>query len=324
MEAGLIYGHMPHHLDHVAVWAHLKGIPLIATDESVAAQAEKFYPGLEVVFWDSFEAPEKLVSAYDTIYCCLPRPLFDEAFFIAQKLLRKTVRTIWLPHGNSDKGHLAPSMEGLQHDAEALAYGQKMVDFLKLKNVYDHLQVKQVGNFRLAYYQQHKLFYDRLVEERIPVKQKLFLYAPTWKDTENSSSLDGAWKPLIEKLPDGYALAIKPHPNADCPDIGEHPNVFLLKDFPPIYALLNRSAAYIGDMSSIGYDFLAFDRPMIFLNPNRRDPKLDPGLFLHRCGRTVAPEEYGKIYDLIEGQDELSAVRKEVYRYTFDVKQVDI
>lgn len=317
MEAGLIYGPLPHHLDHVAIFAHMINIPLIVTEETLAQQARTFYPGLEVIYWNYLEIPEKLVSNFDTIYCSMPRPLFEEPFFMAQKILKKTIRTIWLPHGNSDKGHLSPSMEGLQYDQAALVYGQKMIDFFKEKNVFDHLKISEIGNFRYRYYQKHRSFYDRLINELIPTDKKLILYAPTWKDAENSSSFDEAWPILIEKLPAKYALAIKPHPNLKCPSIPKRSNVFLINDFPPIYPLLNRTDIYIGDMSSIGYDFIVFDRPMYFLNPNSRDPIFDPGLFLHRCGQTINPEEYDKVYEFMDAQTHLSIVRKEVYDYTF-------
>jgi CDP-glycerol glycerophosphotransferase (TagB/SpsB family) len=216
-------------------------------------------------------------------------------------------------------------MEALEHDTTAWVYGQKMIDFLKEKKVFNHLDVTVLGNFRYAYYQKHRAFYDRLVSQAIPTTKKVILYAPTWKDAENSSSFDEAFPILTKNLPPEYALVIKPHPNFSVVEAPQPPGVFFLRDFPPIYPLLNRTVIYIGDMSSIGYDFLTFNRPMVFLNPNRRDPKNDPGLFLHRCGITVNPENYDKIYDLLDDQAQLSLVRKEVYEYTFgNVKQIDI
>ena len=53
-------------------------------------------------------------------------------------------------------------------------------------------------------------------------------------------------------------------------------------------------------MSSVGYDFLPFDKPMFFLNKQKRDPGLDRGLFLFRCGVEVLPEKFGELYSLID------------------------
>lgn len=317
MQAGLVYGPMSHHLDHVAVFAHMVNIPLIVTEKDLKEQAERYYPGINVIYWDYIEIAETLVSTFNTVFCSLPRLLFDEAFFFAQKLLKKRVRTIWLPHGNSDKGHTLRNMKALEHDTTALVYGKKMVDFLKRENVFHRLTTIGVGNFRYAYYQKHKSFYNKLVDTLIPTDKKLILYAPSWNDGENLSSFDKALPILIENLPSSYALAIKPHPNFVVSEIPQKDNVFFIKAFSPIYPLLNRTAVYIGDISSIGYDFLTFNRPMYFFNPERRDPKNDPALFLHRCGITLNPEEYEKVYTLFDDQAHLFSARKEVYNYTF-------
>jgi hypothetical protein len=75
-------------------------------------------------------------------------------------------------------------------------------------------------------------------------------------------------------------------------------------------------------MSSIGYDFLTFDRPLFFLNQNTRDALHDPGLYLFRTGIEIKREEYAKIYAIIDHffQFELrpfSQIRKDVYAYAF-------
>ena len=75
-------------------------------------------------------------------------------------------------------------------------------------------------------------------------------------------------------------------------------------------------------MSSIGYDFLPFNKPMFFLNKQRRDPRTDRGLYLFRCGIDIKPDAYPLIYKFIEAnlqedQERFGAIRKEVYDYTF-------
>ena len=80
-------------------------------------------------------------------------------------------------------------------------------------------------------------------------------------------------------------------------------------------------------MSSIGYDFLAFDRPLFFLNQNARDPLTDPGLYLFRCGIEIKKKTIDKIYKSIDDffQFELrpfSEVRKDVYSYAFGHRKI--
>ncbi len=137
---------------------------------------------------------------------------------------------------------------------------------------------------------------------------------------------------LAENIPSDVNLIVKLHPNLlEQQDImveeiidrySSHKHILFLTDFPPIYPLLNLADVYLGDMSSIGYDFLALDRPLFFLNQNARDPLTDPGLYLFRCGIEIKKENYPLIYKTIDDffHFELrpfSPIRKDVYAYAF-------
>lgn len=322
---GLIYGPLYHHLDHLAILCHLMEIPLIVTEEEMAEAARKYYPDLKILCYDYMTATEKVVREFDVIFYSTPRALFDDVFFFAERMVGKRLFTIWCPHGNSDKGHASNMMETLEKEKVALVYGPKMLDFIGQRGV--HLPSHVVlGNYRYTYYRRYKHFYDKIVSKEIPARNKVILYAPTWQDLEKSSSFFEATPILIDMLPSAYSLIIKLHPNLTDFDVEKiimkyenHPDVLFVRDFPPIYPLLDLASIYIGDMSSIGYDFLSFDRPMFFFNPNKRDPRTDPGLYLYRCGVSLVPEEYEKIYDLIEKTEDqkFSEIRNEVYDYTF-------
>ena len=89
-----------------------------------------------------------------------------------------------------------------------------------------------------------------------------------------------------------------------------------------IFPLLEVSSIYLGDMSSIGYDFLAFNRPMYFLNEHMLDPKADPRVFLYRCGVSIFPDNYHNVYEVIKNTLESDSfdfgkTRKQVYEYSF-------
>jgi len=317
------------------------GIPLIVTEEEIADLAKKYYPHLNVFLWNYLEAPQKIVQSAEIVFCCLPRDLFDEIFFFAQKLLAKRVHTIWCPHGNSDKGHSSFFMEALKKEQVALIYGKKMIDFLMKKHVFDQLKAYVlIDNFRYGFFKLHQMFYRQIVQKEIsghllPGKKNI-LYAPTWQDYENSSSFFEATDILIKNLPAEYNLIVKIHPNIFLTQEArievlkekthEQKGILILTQFPPIYPLLHDIDIYVGDMSSIGYDFLTFDKPMFFLNQNRRDSKIDPGLYLFRCGVEVLPEQYSEIYQIIAkhipyDKRDFSEARKEVYRYTFGVEK---
>jgi len=203
-------------------------------------------------------------------------------------------------------------MEGLKEEERLLVYGKRMRHFLQAKGV--DIPTIPIGNYRLEYYERHRDFYDALLPKH---SKTTLLYAPTWQDQERSSSFEYACSHLLEKLPEDFHLIIKPHPHLKLqyPELIEKIKPHLLDAFPPIYALLNRVDLYIGDMSSIGYDFLAFNRPFILLNPHRRDHSIAT------CGVTLIPEEYPAIYTHINKllqNDPWAEKRQALYQETFD------
>ncbi len=335
--AGLIYGPAPHYIDHLAPLCSLLEIPLFVTEEEEEKLLKTFYPEVKTFRIDSIPLPDLLVENIDIVFLCTPRILFDEIFFFPQKLHNKKVHTIWVPHGNSDKGHLSLFMEGLNQEEVALVYGNKMIDFLKKKKAFAQLKNYVItGNLRKSYYFQHKAFYDQIVQNlilrKLPSAEKTVFYAPTWKDTESSSSFLEATPFLIENLPSNWNLLIKPHPNLLMENEEKtrrlienyqmNDRVSFILDFPPIFPLLTISDIYIGDLSSIGYDFLGFNKPMFFLNQQERDPKIDQGLYLYQCGIEIRPDQYSMIYAIIKqsvAQDSFifSKTRKEIDDYTF-------
>ena len=327
--AGLIYGPQEHHLDHIAPIAILMNVPLIVTEPHLEDLANKYYPQLVTFCFDYVELGKVVVQEYEVIFSSLPQDLFNQIFFVAENLFKKKLLSIWCPHGNSDKGHASFFMEGLNKEKIALVYGQKMIDFLIEKKAYSQLYATIIiGNYRYAHYQACAPFYDRLVEEEVATKLRqnspTILYAPTWDDAENSSSQSKALQPLIENLPDHWNLIVKPHPNTmqkilHLDDSIQKENLLILKDFPPIYPLLKYVDVYLGDLSSIGYDFLTFQKPMFFLNSSRRDQKQDKGLYLYQCGTVIEPEDFSRFFSIIEKTPAKSfqKIQDEVYSYVF-------
>lgn len=335
--AGLIWGPRLHYLDHLGPLCSLKDIPLIVTNEAIGSLARSYYPDLHVIDLDPLTAAESIVSAFEVIFCCTPRATFQETFFFAQGLLGKQLQTVWCPHGNSDKGASLFYMEALREETHALIYGQQMSDFLKEKGARDQLkECTFTGNFRYEYFKKHRGFYNQILQQEIlahlsPAKTTL-LYAPTWKDCEDSCSFFDAIASIVEGLKPDTSLIVKLHPNLPLQEpqqvdslidrFSSSQSVLFLKEFPPVYPLLSLVDAYIGDMSSIGYDFLTFDKPLFLLNPNGRDSARDRGLYLFRCGVEITPPDYPRLHDIIGAHlaspsAELRALRQEVYAYAF-------
>ncbi len=295
--AGLIYDDSRHYIDHLGPFCALLNWPLIICEPAVAELARAYYPDLEVIeasLWN-LKLPPCIVS-------CDTKPLL-EAAFPDQK-----IRFLWLPHGNSDKGWNSPFFEVLGNETIAFVYGQRIVDFMHAKGVFP--RISRIGNFRWHYFLKHRAFYDQAII--LPQNGKNVLYAPTW---DGDCSFWKAFPQLATHFPNDCHLFIKLHPNTIRKYEAElevfigryaRQNIIFLPEIPPIYPILSHCDACISDMSSIGYDFLAFDKPLYFFNANQALP-------LHRCGAGINPESFS-----FSNTDSFPTLRKAAYNYTFD------
>ncbi|WP_068471324.1 CDP-glycerol glycerophosphotransferase family protein [Candidatus Protochlamydia phocaeensis] len=327
------YIHLTEHLAPICV---AMDIPLLLTDERHDEEARRLYPGLKTLLinWEDV-TPHYLIEHFDVFFQSEPwhRHDFYSKFKGLEEAYHKDVRNVHVPHGFSDKIFW---LEKCVWEDITLIYGENMLDLFKELGIAQHLNATvRTGNYRYAYYRMHQAFFDQIAEERVwsrfAKKQPTILYAPTCHDQEHTTSFMQA-QPLFEYLPSGYNLLVKIHPALEETDgpalyqmMGKYEkkdNVVFVQDFPLVYPLLSKADLYVGDMSSIGYDFLAFNRPMFFLNQRKRDAKTDRNLFLYRCGFEIKPEQYKDFYQIMDSQlpfdqERYAAIRSEVYRYTF-------
>jgi CDP-Glycerol:Poly(glycerophosphate) glycerophosphotransferase len=323
-----------HYNDHLAVICVLMDIPLIFTDSVQNDLCKRHYPGLKTIALDFQEmSPEYLIANFDVLFLSdlWDKQDFHEKFGPLEKKYKKTLRHVHCPHGFSDKGFY---LKKCANEDVALLYGQNMIDQLKHHHVFNDLKnYVLVGNYRYTYFKLHQDFYRKLIQDevldRFAKKQPVILYAPTWMDIEESSTFFDAYTHILGKLPDHFNMIVKLHPRLELDDMVNYyrivgqfekkPNILFLKDFPLVYPLLAHTDIYLGDMSSIGYDFLPFNRPMFFLNKQKGNPKTDRNLFLFRCGIDIAPDQYPNLYKTIEShlKDDFTNIRNEVYSYTF-------
>jgi hypothetical protein len=313
------------YLDHLGVICYLMNMPLIVTEEETFASSKKFYPQVTVIKKEIGDlSSDFLANNFDVI--------FESGKFFATELKpvfnlmhNKNMRFVFCPHGNSDKGHSAKNH--VEQDV-SLVYGKHMLNLLrKTGAIHKIAHTPITGNYRLPFYLKYKSFYDDLVIQQLKLdkSKKTILYAPTWQDGENPSSFFFCTKVLIEQLKDDYNVIIKLHPFLEefhpahtyhiLESYKNTPGITFLSNFPSIYPLLAACDIYIGDYSSIGYDFLAFDKPLYFLT--EKDPKEST---IHPCGLVVpAVQEINSfIKSTIEkNQNEKQEIRQRIYEYAF-------
>lgn len=310
------------HLDHLGVLSHELQIPLIVTEEHVLSCAKTFYPQLDVELIPMHElTPEFLAQHWDVLFTS--GQFFAQEFTALCSIQRiRPPRIVYSPHGNSDKGHTLTS-----HPIQDihLVYGDHMRDLLHKNGAARQIRSTiTTGNYRLRFYQKHKAFFDALVGDALrplPPGRPIVLYAPTWSNEENPSPFLSVVDSVIDALVPSMNLVIKLHPFT----YEDHPaaleqlmgryattkDVLFLQDFPLIYPLLARCDAYLGDTSSIAYDFLAFDRPLFFLLGEGT-----PFQSIFSCGSQVTQEMLKSSFSL-GINDDFSEKRRQHYAYTF-------
>jgi len=293
-----------HLLDHIAPLASLHQFPLIVTEEENALLAAKYYPEVELRYWPDLEFRLKdLAAEFDTlIECKYWQPHVKQLF---RTCFNKEMRLIFCPHGQSDKGYGAPLLAPYALQDVVLLYGDLLKEMLQELNIWDSIQAyATIGNYRLHYFQKHKERLRALAEKEVFSKltrtNKTLLYAPTWRDADQSTTFFDSVKNIIDALPAHWNLLLKIHPLLEKRDPTlyyrlaileeKKSNFLLLNDFPLVYPILEKIDAYLGDYSSIGYDVLPFQKPMFFL----QNPKLPPAR-LHSCGIKVEQNIFKEI-----------------------------
>lgn len=243
---GILPGYRPQYIDHLVPLCHLLEIPLLVTDERIETLVTRYYPPLEIIV----QAPEDYIlnlDSYDLLVYVEYARLATGAFQFHEYHAKTPARSLISLHGNPDKYHNAFWLERLNDEDLILAYGPQLIDLLRSKGV--SKEVIRCGNYRLAYYEEHKAFFDA----RCPIQEAITLYAPTWNNPQLS----------LDDVPEGAHVKLHPlTPHEEFP----------LSSYPPIYPLLSRVEKLIGDYSSIGYDFLYFDRPLEFIHTAEKTP----------------------------------------------------
>lgn len=310
-----------HLLDHIGPLSFLNDMPLFIEDEKNFTLSSHYYPMVKAEYLPDIERSLGFFAQnFDILYeCKYWQPHLKQLF---KDLYNKDMRLIFCSHGQSDKGYATPLLSPYSTQEEALIYGDLLKDMLQEMNISANLMV--TGNYRLAFYQKHKGFYDALAEReifsRLPKNQKTVLYAPTWKDADQSTSFFNSAKSLFSSFPDNWNLIVKVHPLLEMRNPAEYyhlaaliekkPNRLLVSEFPPVYPILAKSDIYLGDYSSVGYDFLYFERPMFFsLHPNL------PKGRIHSCG-AILNDPADLFAELAKNQD-FSRIQNKLYAYAF-------
>lgn len=328
---GVLFGKSISFLDHLLPLCSLLDFPILTVTPWDKEIASFNYPEHPILLAEPENGLlDESLASFDTLLYVDPARMAHGGYIFREHLCRTDHRSICGLHGNSEKSLESYWFERFANEQIVLFYGDQMIDFLKEKGVYDRIpKIIRTGNYRLTFYEENRSFFDARMRPHLPKKgkNKVVLYAPTWtwkdKKSPDYSSFFEMYSYVLDHIPEGFSVIVKPHPLywVLFPDeireimekYQENENIVFLEDCPLIYPLLDKVDIFLGDYSSVSYDFLAFDRPLFFFNPEVR------GLKIFEAGRILQPQDYKRLYQMISEPDteELSAKRQALYRYAF-------
>lgn len=308
----------PHHIEHLAPLCALLDMPMLVCDSPGQAAAAACYPQLDVTWLRGIDHATPARDAGARVREMAPQVIFYSHLFLRPALRALLTmdgtpppRVVHCPHGFSEKRQDWSQQVAFQDIA--LLQGRFALDQLAQMGVGAMLYYFTLaGNLRRDHYHAHRAFFDaqaRALGVASDARMRTVLYAPTWSDKVGASSFFAALLPLVQDLPHDWRLVVKLHPlleeNAAAVDAlsatcREHANVVLLRNCPLTYPLLQQADVYVGDMSSLAYDYLAYDRPMVLLNQAHGTTTDSASSRLFNCGVTLAPADYARIHAVID------------------------
>jgi hypothetical protein len=314
--AGLAVAWHPHHVEHLAPWCEIMGMPMLVPDRPRLRAAALAYPGLEIAWTQDVVVPDWIEQLAWAIRQRAPSAVFYSELFERPRLRamlggrRESPRVVYVPHGFSEKRQDWARTTAFQD--VAVLHGQHAFDQLAAMGVAGYLNHFALsGNVRRAYYRRHEAHF-RTQAEGLGLGDdrpgRTLLYAPTWEDAIGSSSFFAAFASFAKQLPAGWRLVAKLHPHAErhASAINELErtcagrDVRVVRGSPLTYPLLDLADAYVGDMSSLAYDYLESGRPMFFTNPTAGSSGDAAGSRLFACGTVIEPERYGELWRIVD------------------------
>lgn len=233
-------------------------------------------------------------------------------------------------HGISDKPFTVE--RDFSQYAMTLCIGQQQVDRLRARPQNRSLLHKLVGYAK----------FDNPPKPRSPFSQRtrpVLIYAPTWRKG-GFSSIERFLEPgVVESLVERYDLLIKPHPNVFNPDRSHYDEKIVEKlavldarddvsvvqagNILPYFAA---AAICIADISSAGYEWLWFNRPVVFLNPDPErfepDDEIHSATALWRAGEVCNdPRALAATVDASLDSDKYRAEREQLLSYNIHMPQ---
>lgn len=274
----------PQDLDHLLPLAIELDLPVITRSEKKRDLALHYYPDVNLE-WVSPSYPLDQLRDGPVVISTLPRYELELALFL-EKNLYGSYDSIFCHHGLSDKQLQGNQFKNLHADHKALIYGKK-----DQKEIPPHCTTFCVGNYRKHHFEKHQDLYRFKCEsalKKLDSSLWTLLFTPSWimKNIHHGFTIESLASflesSLLDSIPKNMQVIFKPHPylTSQIPETLEKikaasetiPNLLYLEEIPYIYPLFEKVDAYLGEVSSIGYDFLTTSKPIFTLSKEIDSP----------------------------------------------------
>jgi len=299
-------------LDHLMPFCHFWKIPLLCTDQWVYTCAHTFYPQTPIILAGHGNF-QHILSNYQTFVVVEPCRLHPRALQFGEFLYKGEGRSIVGFHGNPAKFREEYWIERYANEDSVLLYGQYLVDYCREKRVLERLKKTTIiGNIRKKYYEKYKLFFDSVAKPHLfPTRnRKTLLWVLTWSYPQ----WNDCFSHVLQNIPLDFQVLVKLHPFmfrlfpekvAELKEkYAEHDSILFLDEIPLIYPLLEAADIYLGDYSSVAYDFLSVNRPLFFMGGKE-------------CEWAITVRDPNRLFSILTQEDTLAALRKSMYDYVF-------
>jgi CDP-glycerol glycerophosphotransferase (TagB/SpsB family) len=235
---------------------------------------KKNFPEINVKYYSSFNDIINAMKS-DGVKVLILQDFHYKKF---NPLRDEEVKFVQIFHGTSDKTYNT-NKEIVHYDLVCVS-GSKMLQDMEKKGLNKNKNCIITGNLKADMVFNKVYDRDREVKNLgLDPGKKNVLYAPTWIDGMGNSSFKKFGLFLHDYFPQEYQLTIKLHPNiylykSDLvaklkENIKGSKNILLLEENIKIYEIipvLAASDALMTDVSGVSHEYIAFLRPMIFLN----------------------------------------------------------
>ena len=228
----------PHHLDHLVPISYYEKIPLVVCNPKTQEALLEFYPWVPFTMMNQFEGLGKIDEIISTSTSETPIKGLHEALY--QK---------------------APLMVRYHH-----GYSDKVQDFSSYDKV---LFYKDFPNHRLRFYHEFRDLMVKKAKLFLPKKrgQSPLLVTLTWDSPEHTKNLE-----TLLKHPKKDLFLFRIHPIRAEKTLehilleAKHGLQLLSHECPYIYPFLEFAKGVLTDRTSIGYDALYFQKPLMVLD----------------------------------------------------------